>query len=73
MDKLVVKELIQHEMNVKNLRSELDKLLNNFACKEEIKKDYAALKNLLSENGPDGYRDASAKAAGIIHNFLSGK
>ena len=29
MDKLVVKELIQHELNVKNLEHELQELLTN--------------------------------------------
>lgn len=68
MDKLVVKELIQHDMNVKNLEHELNELLTNENRIAELKKDYAALKNTLSERG-----NASAKAATIIYNFLSGK
>jgi lipid-A-disaccharide synthase len=73
MDKLVVKELIQHDMNTKNLQHELHELLTNEQRKEQLKKDYADLKNILSEKGPDGYRDASAKAAQLIVDFTSGK
>ena len=73
MDKLVVKELIQHDMNVKNLLHELHELLTNEQRILQLKKDYGDLKNLLSEKGPDGYRDASAKAAQLIFDFTSGK
>ena len=68
MDKLVVKEFIQHEMNVKNLEQELHELLTNEKRISELKKDYADLKNLLSEKG-----NASSKAAQLIHNFTLGK
>jgi len=64
MDKLVVKEFIQHEMNVTNLKNELHELLTNEERIAELKKDYADLKNLLSEKG-----NASAKAAQLIHDF----
>jgi lipid-A-disaccharide synthase len=73
MDKLVVKELIQHDMNVKNLTHELHELLTNENRIAQLKKDYADLKNKLSQQGPDSYRDASEKAASIIYNFTSGK
>ena len=64
MDKLVVKELIQHEMNVKNLQQELQELLTNEQRILHLKKEYADLKNLLSEKG-----NASAKAAQLTYNF----
>jgi len=64
MDKLVVKEFIQDEMNVTNLKNELHELLTNEERIAELKKDYADLKNLLSEKG-----NASAKAAQLIHDF----
>jgi len=64
MDKLVVKEFIQHEMNVTNLKNELQELLTNEKRIAELKKDYSDLKNLLSEKG-----NASAKAAQLIHDF----
>jgi len=65
MDKLVVKELIQHDMNVKNLEHELHELLTNEERIIQLKKDYADLKDLLSQQG-----NASAKAAQIVYNFL---
>jgi len=64
MDKLVVKELIQHDMNVKNLEHELHELLTNEQRISQLKKDYTDLKNILSEKG-----NASAKAAQLIHDF----
>ena len=68
MDKLVVKELIQHNMNVKNLEHELHELLTNEERVAGLKKDYADLKNILSEKG-----NASAKAAQLIFDFTSEK
>ena len=65
MDKPVVKELIQDELNAKNLEYELRELLTNESRIAQIKKDYADLKNLLTEGGK-----ASAKAAGLIIEFL---
>ena len=65
MDKLVVKELIQDEMTVENLRQELQELLTNEQRKSELQKDYADLKNILSKGG-----HASAKAAQSIVQFL---
>jgi lipid-A-disaccharide synthase len=66
MDKLVVKELIQHDLTVENLKNELNELLNNEKRIAELKKDYAELKNILSEGG-----NASSKAARSIVEFLS--
>ena len=68
MDKLVVKELIQHNMNVKNLQLELHELLMNENRISQLKKDYADLKNKLSQKG-----NASAKAAQLVYDFASGK
>jgi lipid-A-disaccharide synthase len=65
MDKPVVKELIQGEMNVENVRGELAKLLNDGAYRSRIMDDYAALKGILQQGG-----DASANAAGSIVGFL---
>lgn len=61
MDKEVVKELIQQEMNVVNLTAELNKLLNDAGRQQQIREDYARLQNILGAGG-----DASAKAAAII-------
>ncbi|MBS1653460.1 MAG: lipid-A-disaccharide synthase [Bacteroidetes bacterium] len=66
MDKLVVKEFIQQEMNVGNLVAELKDLLNSSERKVSLQKDYADLHHLLSQGG-----NASAKAATSIIEFLT--
>ena len=66
MDKPVVTELIQNDMNVENLRRELDMLLNDEARKNQLKEDYSKLKKLLSEGGM-----ASANAAKSIAAFMT--
>ena len=65
MDKEVVKELIQDELNVENLKNELHLLLHDETKQQQLKKDYADLKNLLSKGG-----HASANAAASIYNYL---
>lgn len=65
MDKEVVKELIQGEMNTKNLVAELGPLLKDNEKKLSLQKDYAALKKLLSAGG-----HASTNAAKIIYSFI---
>jgi len=66
MDKLVVHELIQNELTPVNLVKELQQLLTDPVRINELKKDYADLKRLLSEGG-----NASAKAAKSIVGFLN--
>jgi lipid-A-disaccharide synthase len=66
MDKLVVKELIQDDMTVENLKHGLQELLTNEQRRAELQNDYAALKKILSEGG-----NASAKAAQSIVHFLT--
>lgn len=68
MDKEVVKELIQHEMNTENLVTELRKILPGSAQREQVSKDYQQLKELLSADG-----NASAKAAKAVYNFACNK
>lgn len=65
MDKQVVTELIQDQLTVANLQRELNLLLHDSATKARLKKNYAELKNILSEGG-----NASANAAKIIFQFL---
>lgn len=65
MDKPVVKELIQDEMNAANLDRELGDLLHNEARKKQVQADYAALQELLGQGG-----NASARAASAIHRLL---
>ena len=66
MNKEVVKELIQEELTVKNLRHELNELLTNESKQQQVKADYILLKNLLSKGG-----HASANAAQGIYTFLT--
>ena len=65
MDKPVVKELIQDEMNVENIVTELKKLVSDDDTRKRIQKDYADLRALLSQGG-----NASEKAAQLIVNYV---
>ncbi|RYY62007.1 MAG: lipid-A-disaccharide synthase [Chitinophagaceae bacterium] len=65
MDRLVVKELIQDQLTVTNLKTELQSLLLDPAHQERLKKDYGELHNILSQGG-----HASSKAAKSIVEFL---
>ncbi len=60
MDKQVVTELIQNDLNPDNLFSELGKILNDAAFRERMETDYASLWHLL------GDKKASAGAAEIV-------
>ncbi|HWI93123.1 MAG TPA: lipid-A-disaccharide synthase [Flavisolibacter sp.] len=65
LDKAVVKELIQNELTVDNVTKELNSILNDEQRVQEIKKDYAELKNTLQKEG-----NASIRAAQEIIGFL---
>jgi lipid-A-disaccharide synthase len=67
MDKEVVKELIQDQLTVQNLKKELTALLIDTEKQQQLQKDYAALKTLLSQGG-----HASANAAKSIYAMLNG-
>lgn len=69
LDKEVVKELIQLEMNATNLVLELKLILPGGARREEVLTNYKKLKELLSNNGGN----ASAKAANEIYNFIKNR
>ncbi len=66
MDKLVVKELIQHELNTDNLITELSLILKDDQYRQKILSDYHALWQVLSEGG-----NASQLAAGEIWQLAS--
>ena len=51
MDKSVVKELIQREMSIKKMRSEIDNLLFDIVRQKQIIADYSELRNMLGERG----------------------
>jgi lipid-A-disaccharide synthase len=60
----VVKELIQDEMTPKNLEAELNKLLHDEEYRQQMKSDYADLRQRLGGKG------ASARAAEKVREFL---
>jgi lipid-A-disaccharide synthase len=66
MDKPVVKELIQNDLTVENLKQELSLLLFDEAKLQQLKKDYEDLKNTLSFGG-----NASANAAKIVYDLIT--
>lgn len=65
MDREVVKELIQEEMNAANIKKELNDLLANKQRIEEMKKDYTLLREKLGDGG------ASSRAAKSIYKFTA--
>ncbi len=65
MDKEVVTELIQDDLNPPRLRKELDKILHDQDRISQIKKDYSDLHQILGEEG-----NASQQAARSIIQFL---
>ncbi len=67
MNKEVVKELIQHEMNTENLCLELKHVLPGGTKRDNVIDNYKKLKELLSST--DG--NASAKAANEIYSFIT--
>ncbi|MDB5230312.1 MAG: lipid-A-disaccharide synthase [Chitinophagaceae bacterium] len=64
MDKEVVKELIQNDLTVSNVVKELELLLNDHSKKEQLKKDYKELKEMLRSDV-----EASAKAANEVYEL----
>lgn len=66
MDRLVVKELIQDDMNTQNLVQELKNLLHNQEYRNRITGDYDQLRRLLQKGG-----NASAKAAEEIVDYAT--
>ncbi|NLR82809.1 lipid-A-disaccharide synthase [Chitinophaga eiseniae] len=63
MDKLVVKELIQHDLTEENLLKELTLLLKDTVVRNSVMNDYAALWHKLGE------KDASRRAAEVIYEY----
>lgn len=65
MDKPVVKELIQDDLNTANLKKELQLLLHNEEERNRLANDYQQLNAVLLQGG-----NASANAADAIWNWL---
>ena len=68
MDKEVVKELIQDDLSIENIKKELIRLLDDPLKKAQVKSDYENLQGILSKGG-----HASANAAGSIYKLLEKK
>ncbi len=66
-DKQIVKELIQQEMNEKNMREELERILKDEVYRNEMLRNFKHLKTLLGESG------ASRRAAEKIAEVMPGK
>ncbi|MDD3877521.1 MAG: lipid-A-disaccharide synthase [Bacteroidales bacterium] len=64
MDKKVVTELIQNDLNEENLIAELNLITRDTKNRERVMEDYSILQTKLGGMG------ASERAAGIIHNNL---
>lgn len=65
MDKEVVKELIQHDLNSENIKQELDNILFNTTYHKQILDTYKELRAKL------GNRGASRRVAELMHKYLS--
>ncbi len=66
MDKLVIKELIQDDLNERNLKEALEQLLKDDACRTALKNDYAELWHKLGDSF------ASQQAAREIIQLVKG-
>ncbi|MBL0154319.1 MAG: lipid-A-disaccharide synthase [Chitinophagaceae bacterium] len=66
MDRPVVTELIQNEMNVVNVKRELDLILNNKLRREKMLEDFGVLREMLQQG-----EEASSKAAELIEKSLA--
>lgn len=63
-NKEVVKELLQYEMTVENVKAELQKLLESASYKQQMLNNYQQLKKLL------GFENTAEKAAKLIVDYL---
>ena len=64
MDKQVVRELIQFDMNTKIIKKELDKILFDKEHQTKMLTDYTKLREVLGGTG------ASERVASLIYNYL---
>lgn len=70
LDKLIFKELIQHDCNVQTISCEVDRLLRDRIYTEKMKSDYARLRESL---GSDGASEAVANAIVEQYKYLTEK
>jgi lipid-A-disaccharide synthase len=64
LDKLVVKELIQKEMNETRMKQELNELINEGEARTNMLTEFAKLKSMLGTKG------ASARIAQKLHTYV---
>ena len=67
MDREVVKELIQDDMNTLNLKAELERIISNSSERSQMFLDYDELRAVL------GDEEVSALAAGKMHAYLTAR
>ena len=67
MDKKIVSELIQNDLNTINLKTQLSRIVNDKDFRKSLIDDYRTLKQKLGGSG------ASKNAAGLIINTLHNK
>lgn len=67
MDKGIVREMIQGELTVKELKNELDKLINDEVYRDRLKNDYSELKQTLGGPGASE-RTAQLMFERLTHN-----
>ncbi|MFH2142403.1 MAG: lipid-A-disaccharide synthase, partial [Bacteroidota bacterium] len=65
MEKAVVKELIQSDLNTRNLIDELEKLLHNELYRQEMFINYSELRRVLGGKG------ASCRVADLMYKYLN--
>lgn len=64
MDREIVKELIQQEMNAENMASELKRIAEEGSARQNLLSEYKTLREKLGGSG------ASAQTARLIHEYL---
>ena len=65
MDKSIVKELIQNDLNDESIVEELELLLTNHSKRTQLKSDYEALHQLLLSGG-NASKNAAEKIQGLL-------
>ena len=70
MDRMIVRELIQDELTVRNLVTELNDLLHSDKRKAQLEKDYQELKSILS-TGENASKNAALEVWKMVQQFTT--
>ena len=65
MDKAVIKELLQDDFTIENVKTEVNKIVFEKEHKQGILKNYDNIRNMLGNKG------ASEKAATLMFSYLT--